>query len=82
MASEKDDLTQQTTQTVAKTLWSETLIDLLIVALQKNQSDEKISGLLKELQQKNFKKDYIIDKIDRAMGDVEARRVRSLLAKL
>ncbi len=76
--SDKDDLTQQT---VAKTLWSETLIEMLIVALKKNQSDEKIIGLLKELHEKKFKDNYIVDKIDRAMGPDEARRVRSLLSR-
>lgn len=76
--SEKDDLTQQT---VAKTLWSETLIEMLIVALQKKQSDEKIIGLLRELREKKFKDDYVVDKIDRSMGPDEARRVRSLLSR-
>ena len=81
MSAENDDQTQ-TTKTMAKTLWSETLIDLLIVALEKKQSDEKIMELLKELQQKKFKKDYIIDKIDRAMDQHQAMRVKSLLAKI
>lgn len=71
----------QTQQTVAKTLWSETLIDLLIVSLQKKQSDEKVMELLKELRQKNFKSSYIIDKIERAMDSTDAMRVRSLLKK-
>ena len=77
--TDDDDVTQKT---VAKTLWSETLIDLLIVALQNKQSDEKVTELLKELRQKKFKRDYIIDKTQRALGNSEASRVRALLGKM
>ena len=44
-----------TTLTVAKTLWSETLIDLLAVSLQKEQADDKVIDLLKELKQKSLR---------------------------
>ena len=43
------------TKTIAKTLWSETLIDVLMVALEKNASDDKVKDILKELKQKQFK---------------------------
>ena len=78
--SNEDELTQQT-ETVAKTLWSETLIEMLIVALTKKKSDQQIIEILKELQEKEFKKDYIVNKVDRSMGEIEARRVRALLSK-
>ena len=78
--SKEDELTQQT-ETVAKTLWSETLIEMLIVALTKKKSDQQIIEILKELQEKEFKKDYIVNKVDRSMGEIEARRVRALLSK-
>lgn len=76
---ENDDATQKT---IAKTLWSETLIDLLIISLEKNLSDEKVTELLKELKQKKFKRDYIIGKIKKALGEKEANRVKLLLGKL
>ncbi len=76
---QNDDATQQT---IAKTLWSETLIDLLIVSLEKNLSDEKVTELLRELKQKKFKRDYIIGKIKKALGEKEANRVKLLLSKL
>ena len=44
-----------TTVTVAKNLQSETLIDLLAVSLQKEQADDKVIDLLKELKQKNLR---------------------------
>ena len=76
---ENDDATQKT---IAKTLWSETLIDLLIVSLEKNLSDVKVTELLRELKQKKFKRDYIIGKIKKALGEKEANRVKLLLSKL
>ncbi len=71
-----------TQKTIAKTLWSETLIDLLIISLEKNQPDEKVTDLLKELMQKKFKKDYITGKISKALGEKEANRIKLLLAKI
>jgi len=76
---ENDDTTQKT---IAKTLWSETLIDLLIVSLEKNLSDKKVTELLRELKQKKFKRDYIIGKIKKALGEKEANRVKLLLSRL
>lgn len=55
-ADDKTEAPDPTTMTVAKTLWSETLIDLLVVSLEKNQSDDKVTDLLKELKQKSLKK--------------------------
>lgn len=81
-ADDKTETSDPTTLTVAKTLWSETLIELLVVSLQKGQADEKVNDLLKELKQKGFKTDYIIDKTTRALGEKEANRVKLLLAKL
>ena len=77
--NENDDTTQKT---VAKTLWSETLIDLLVISLQNNQPDEKVIDLLKELKQKKFKRDYIISKTRKSLGDKEANRVKLLLSKM
>ncbi len=67
--------------TIAKTLWSETLIELLIVSLQKGQSDAKIIELLKELKQKKFKPDYIVRKVTKSLGESEGDKVKLLLYK-
>ena len=77
--SDSDDTTHKT---LAKTLWSETLIDLLVVSLEKGQSDDQVTGLLKELKQKKFKRDYIVGKIKKTLGEKEANRVKLLLGKL
>jgi hypothetical protein len=79
---DKTETGDPTTVTVAKTLWSENLIDLLTVLLQKEQTDDQVIALLKELKQKKFKTDYIIGKIKKSWGDNEANRVRLLLGKL
>lgn len=77
-----DESTEDPTQvTVSKTLWSETVIEMLIVALTKNQSDEKIIELLKEVKQKKFDDDYIITKVEKSIGSKESNRVRLLLPK-
>ena len=52
-----DDTTQ------AKTLWSETLIDMLIASLKANKSDEKIKSILKECKGKGLKASYLTGKI-------------------
>jgi len=70
-----------TSVTIAKTLWSETLIDLLIVSLEKGQSDEQIIDLLKEIKQKKFKPDYIVKKVTKSLGEKDANRVKLLLHK-
>jgi hypothetical protein len=62
-------------------LWSETLIDLLIVSLEKGQSDEQIIDLLKEIKQKKFKPDYIVKKVTKSLGEKDANRVKLLLHK-
>lgn len=79
---DKTETGDPTTVTIAKTLWSETLIDLLIVSLQKEQTDDKVITLLKELKQKKFKPNYIIGKIKKSLGEKESNRVRLLLGKL
>jgi hypothetical protein len=76
--SDNDDHTQAT---ISKTLWSETLIELLIVSLQKGQSDAQIVELLKELKQKKFKPDYIVRKVTKSLGEKEANKVKLLLPK-
>lgn len=67
--------------TVAKTLWSETLIDALLVALQKKHPDAKIKEILKELQDKGYKPPYITAKVTKELDAQAAFRVRQLLAK-
>ena len=70
------------TKTIAKTLWSETLIDVLMVALEKNASDDKVKDILKELKQKQFKASYITDKVRRERNPSDAHRVKQLMTQI
>lgn len=72
--TQKDD-------TVSKTIWSETLIDLLLVALQKNAPDAKVKEVLKELSDKGYQSGYIIKKVTKELDENAARRVRQILSK-
>ncbi len=76
----KDDTTD-TTKTSAKTLWSETILEILYETLRKNKPDKELLGVLKEVQQKGFKRDYILEKVAKKVDDRAATRVRQLLNK-
>ncbi len=66
-------------ETIAKTIWSDTLIEVLLTALRKNVSDDKVSEIIKEVQQKGFNNDYIISKVTRELDEDAARRVKRLI---
>ncbi|MBI1732003.1 MAG: hypothetical protein HYR49_04445 [Gammaproteobacteria bacterium] len=70
-----------TTRTTAKTLWSETILEILYETLRKNKPDKDVIGVLKEVQQKGFKRDYILKKVTGKVSDQAALRVRQLLKK-
>lgn len=66
-------------ETIVKTLWSETLVEVLLAALKKNVSDTEIKGIIKELHDKGFKADYIINKVGKEMDEAAVKRVRRLV---
>ena len=66
-------------KTIAKTLWSDTLIDMLIASLKANKSDEQIKGLLKECKEKGFKASYLTGKIRKELNDAAASRIKGLM---
>lgn len=68
-------------KTIAKTLWSDTLIEILLIAVRKNSSDKEIKGILRELADKGFKKNYVIDKVRKEVDDAAARRIRAFFEK-
>jgi len=66
-------------ETIAKTLWSETILEILYTSLKKNKSDTEIIELLKEIRGKGFKRAYIIEKTEKIVDKQAAMRVRGLL---
>jgi len=77
--SERQD--DDTTKTTAKTLWSETILEILYESLKANKSDAQIGEILREVQSKGFKRDYLVERVEKKVGDRAAIRVKALLAK-
>jgi hypothetical protein len=70
-----------TTKTTAKTLWSETILEVLYETLRRNKPDKDVVSVLKEAQQKGFKRDYLVEKVTKKVDDRAAMRVRQLFGK-
>lgn len=70
-----------TTTTVAKTLWSETVLEILYESLRKNKPDTAILEVLKEVRLKGFKPQYIIEKVGKKVDKMAAIRVKALMHK-
>lgn len=69
----------QTTTTEVKTMWSETLLESLYVAMEKNKGNEIVLEIIQELKAKGYKNDYLIEKIQKKVGPNAAVRLKSLL---
>ena len=68
------------TKTTAKTLWTETILEILYETLRKNRTDEEVRGVLKEVRSKGFKRSYIVEKVQKKVDAQAAKRVKALLA--
>ena len=68
--------------TMPKTLWSETLLEMLIIALKKNRPDREILQLLTEIREKGFRASYVVDKVSKDAGDESIPRLKSLIKRL
>lgn len=71
-----------TSLTTAKTLWTETILEILYQSLKDKKPDAAISEVLKEVRQKGFKTDEIIQKVAKKVDQQASIRVRGLLQKL
>lgn len=56
------------TVTEVKTMWSETLLESLYIALEKKASAAKVREILAELKQKGYRRDYLIEKVTKKVG--------------
>ncbi len=74
-----DDTTHSTVQ---KTLWSDTLVELLLAALKKGSADPHIVNLLIEMKDRNFEAKYITSKVRKEMDEQAVNRVKKLMKKL
>jgi len=72
-----DDDTTRTT----RTLWTETILEILYDSLDRNKDDGTIRSILREVLDKGYKPGYIIDKVRGKVNESAAARVRLLLQK-
>ena len=80
MASD-DTRTKTRTRTIAKTLWSETQVDMLRIALRGNRPDAEVIEILRDLLGRGLPPDYLVDKAKAAGGVIAANRLRGLLKR-
>ena len=65
----KKNLTEdELLKTDLRTLWSETLIDLLQDAVTENWSDKAIKEIIKELYNKGYKTEQLMVLLDKKIG--------------
>jgi len=73
-------MVDDTQMTEVKTMWSETLLETLYAALEKNKSDTSIKELLGELAEKGYKKDYLVEKVTKKVGPNAASNLKRIMA--
>lgn len=67
-----------TQMTEVKTMWSETLLESLYVALEKNKGDKMVREILRDLFEKGYKKDYLVEKVNKKVGPNAASRLKRM----
>jgi hypothetical protein len=63
-----------------QTMWSESLLEHLYLALKKNKEDELILELIEELRAKEYDDDFIIKKVTMKVGATGTARITALLS--
>jgi glutamine synthetase len=69
------------TTTTARTIWSETLLEILYESLQHKKSDESIREILRDLRKQGMKPDTIIREVAKNVDEQAIVRVMGLLMK-
>lgn len=63
-----------------QTMWSESLLEHLYLALKKNKEDSMILELIEELRAKEYDDDFLIKKVTMKVGATGAARIKALLS--
>jgi hypothetical protein len=63
----------------AITMWSESLIEGLYIGIAKSGNDNALKGLIKELREKGYENNYLINKVITNVGPAEGRRLKALM---
>ena len=65
--------------TEIKTMWSESLLETLYVALRKDKEDALIQEVIVDLRAKDYDDEYLINKVKKKVGPAAATRMEMLL---
>ena len=68
-----------TSGTTPKTLWTETILELLYQTLKNNKPDKNVKKILREVIIKGYKPSYIIDKVNKHVDEGAALRLKKLM---
>jgi hypothetical protein len=63
-----------------QTMWSESLLEHLYLALKKNKEDAMILELIEELRAKEYDDEFLIKKVTMKVGATGATRITALLS--
>lgn len=76
----KSGLTQESlAKTDLRTLWSETLIELLLDAVKEEWSDHIVQDIVKELYNKGYKTEQLIKLLEKKLGPDAATKMARFL---
>jgi len=68
-------------KTIPKTLWSATLIDMLIEALRKGHPDDQIIASVSSLKKRGFNNRYIVNKVRRELDNTRLNRLLAIIKR-
>lgn len=72
-------MTDDTQTTEVKTMWSETLLESLYVAMEKNKGNAIVMEIIQDLKAKDYDNDYLVEKVQKKVGPAAATRLKGLL---
>ncbi|MGE0484572.1 MAG: hypothetical protein AB7Q81_10565 [Gammaproteobacteria bacterium] len=67
--------------TVVRTLWTDTLLEMLVVALE-HKTEREVVELLREIRSKRFTREAVGTYVDKRLGDTGRRRLNVCLGRL
>ena len=70
---------EKVAKTDLRTLWTDTLVDLLVDAVQQGWSEQVIKDLVNELYNKGYKPEKLMKLLERKLGPDAATRLAKFL---
>ena len=74
-------MSQKDQTNTAVTMWSESLLDGLYVAIAKPGTEAVLKDLLSELKAKGYEEDYLIEKVEEKVDAKAADRLKVMLGR-